>query len=103
MEYTEIPILAKHSEKFYEWTKQQFIESDTSSVDEELDAYAQDMIENAVAFRPPIASENTIQIAANLQIVIKKIENALDVAKKRISRSESDIFTRASRHRIGFC
>lgn len=82
MEYTEIPILAKHSEKFYEWTKQQFIESDTSSVDEELDAYAQDMIENAVAFRPPIASENTIQIAANLQIVIKKIENALDVAKK---------------------
>ena len=48
MEYTEIPILAKHSEKFYEWTKQQFIESDTSSVDAELDAYAQDMIENAL-------------------------------------------------------
>ena len=54
------------------------------SDDEELDAMANAVFENASANRPLIASENDIHIAEKLHLAIKQIEGALEDAKRVI-------------------
>lgn len=96
MEYTEIPILANHSEKFNEWIKRQSSEVVPPAIGEELDAYAQDVVESAVANRPVIASETAHPIASNLRVAIQAIEKAYNGAKEEFLREDPAILTEGS-------
>lgn len=88
MERTDIPILIEPHDRNKFIKRMARIYKDVNfpdASDEKFDSYADDIVEHAIVFRPWIASEKDIQIAANLLFAIKRIETAIETALKFIT------------------